>query len=232
MKEVEEAAKAVKAVKVAKPVAPKGRFFVVNPESSDSEPETGKTYELEESEIEAQIKNFKPGYRNISDEPKETVWMEAQKAFDDFTAFRPSLEVVKQDLTFAQYSCLEEKVHLGRPMEIENNVKSFKATLWMYEPQGHESDLDTVPLDPKRLMPLMDLLGVGNEHIRSLSTFFDQKLPKGVPVQIDIHIGLLPLSARIRFQAISRRCDVAEDWFRIPTADDGYRISEIITSSG
>lgn len=209
---------------------PLSKFVVTNPES-DPESEDETTYTLKELEIQEKIKNYKPGYRNISD-VRDDEWTEAKKAFDDYTAFRPSLDPPSRSSlpTLDTFLAEDTNLHFGRHLEVESNDQVFNATLWMYESQGHASDLETLPLTPKRLAPLLDLLGMGNEHIRSFNAFIDQSLPPGFPVQVDIPIGMLPLSARVKFQNITGVCDASDDWFRIPSVADGFVAGEIITT--
>ncbi|KAJ3305940.1 hypothetical protein HDV03_000782 [Kappamyces sp. JEL0829] len=211
--------------------APPSRFVITNPDTdSDSEVEN-LTYSAQELEIEEKIKNYKPGYRNIEDGPDDE-WAEARKIAQSYTAFRPTLNPPpKPAMSVQDFVSTDTSVHLGRPLEITQDERVFRATLWMYEPKGHETDLDTLPLHPSKLAPLMQMLGMGNEHIRSFNAFLSQGLPDGFPVQVDIPIGMLPLSARIRFQNIVKACDRDDSWFYIPGEQDGYRFGEIITST-
>lgn len=231
------------------------RFVVANQDHSEEE----KKKKQEEEEDEA-FKNYKTGYRNIPDYVEEPVeeWKEAKQAFSDYTAFRPSLDPPSPLLlSFQEYtsaSLSNEPLHLGRKMDLSDSKTSkFSSTLWMYEPQNHQTDLDTLSLDISKIVsPLLHLVGMGNEHIRSFNAFLDastrirgsgssttdscSSLPPGLPVQMEIPIGYgFPLSARIRVHGIDRgqgwREDKDESFWSIPGPKDGYRDGEVISGS-
>ncbi|KNC97966.1 uncharacterized protein SPPG_06954 [Spizellomyces punctatus DAOM BR117] len=91
---------------------------------------------------------------------------------------------------------------------------------------------DEFPIKVETLFPLLELIGMGtNEHIRSLKEFFGVQLPPGFPVQIEIPIGLLPLSAVITFQNISTTYPIDQSMFAIPGKKEGYRMGEVVKGS-
>lgn len=230
------------------------RLVVANQELSEEEKKRKEAEEEEEA-----FKNYKTGYRNFPDYVEEPVeeWKEAKQAFSDYTAFRPSLDPPSLSYSFQEYtsaSLSNEPLHLGRKMDLSDCKKSkFSSTLWMYEPQNHETDLDTLSLDMSKIVsPLLHLIGMGNEHIRSFNAFLDaskrlrgssnnttescSSLPPGIPVQIDIPIGYgFPLSARIRMHGIDRGKSWSDDkddsFWSIPGPADGYRDGEVISGS-
>ncbi|KAI9093030.1 GPCR-chaperone-domain-containing protein [Phlyctochytrium arcticum] len=88
------------------------------------------------------------------------------------------------------------------------------------------------PIKIETVLPLLELLGMGtNHHVQSLKEFFNIQLPPGFPVQVEIPIGMLPLSTLITFRNISSTLPIEADMFRIPTKKDGYRFGEVIKGS-
>jgi hypothetical protein len=208
---------------------PKSTFVIVNPDSdSDSDG-------LNAEEEEERFKKYKAGYRNIEDfkDPDYESWRAAKTAFDLFKAHRDNLVPPPQPtLSFEEYFSGDADLHLGRPMMIESNIKSMSGKLWMYQPVGDPNvDLDVVPFRPDSIYPLLSLIGMGNEHFRSLNDFLETTLPPGYPIQLEIPIGILPLSAVIKTRNISRKCERELNWFHIPTTEDGYRLGEVVKDS-
>ncbi|KAI8805606.1 GPCR-chaperone-domain-containing protein [Cladochytrium replicatum] len=72
------------------------------------------------------------------------------------------------------------------------------------DPLNHQNPLPPIqstdfPISIADMMPLLDLLGMSsNAHVRSLREFFNVQLPPGFPVQFEIPIGVLPISALTR----------------------------------
>ncbi len=98
--------------------APPSRFRIANPEEESDDEVENMTYSAKELEIEEKIKNYKAGYRNIDDGPEDE-WKEAQKAQQDYTAFRASLDPpFLPKLSWEEYNKNQENVHIGRSMEI------------------------------------------------------------------------------------------------------------------
>jgi hypothetical protein len=227
IKKAEKAAKKAAKKKEAE-LAKMSRLRIANPEqdqSSDSEDEGKK--ELEDK----RIREYKAGYRNFPDfEDDDQETKQAREAFAELAAFRPSLNPPpKPTLTVDDYFGQESHVHLGRPMLLESNEHTFSGRIWMYEPSGDPSvDLDTIPFHIETLFPLFSLMGLHNEHMRYLNEFLDQKLPPGFPVQVEIPIGILPLSCVISFRNIVRKCERSADFFAIP---GDYRSGEVIKNN-
>jgi len=226
-REAERKQKAREEKKKAAKNRPTPKFKVVNPETDSSE-DNDESYTLAELEIQEKIKNYKPGYRQISD-LKEDEWAEARKAQEEFTAYRPSLDPPCRKIpALDDFLKSEDDIHLGRPLKVETAPQTVSATFWMYEPQNHESDLDTIGLSPSRFVPLLDLLGVHNDHIRRFKSFMGSDLPPGVPIMVEIPMGILPLSARVKFGQVRRDSTVTKSWFAIPGKPQGYMVGEII----
>ena len=206
---------------------PKSRLVVVNPDTETSDSE----YEAAKKMVDMKIKNYKAGYRNFPDfEDDDEQTKKARTAFEELALFRPSLDPPpKPSISAAEYKLKNEPMHLGRPLMIESNEHEFSGRLWMYEPTGDPLvDLETVPFKVETLYPMLSLMGINNEHLRSLDNFMSQTLPNGFPVQIEIPIGILPLSCMINFKNITRSCDKGDDWFKLPS---GYRAGEVISAS-
>jgi mRNA-degrading endonuclease RelE of RelBE toxin-antitoxin system len=208
------------------------RFVIANPDNSSSEDEDS-TFQKQEKVEEEMIRNYKSGYRNFEDFEDQSDWKEAKKAYNELLAFRPSLEPPKHhSFTFEDYFKSDDPLHLGRNFDVVDSNREFSAKMWIYEPLGDpDTDLDVIPFRPDSLYPLFGLLGAGNEHFRSFTDFLQVKAPKGFPVQIEIPIGILPLSAKVKFQNIMRKCEKGDGWFQIPTEDDGYRAGEVVKDS-
>ncbi|KAJ3036748.1 hypothetical protein HDV00_002410 [Rhizophlyctis rosea] len=84
------------------------------------------------------------------------------------------------------------------------------------------------PLSIHTLLPLLDLLGVGsNEHIKTLQEFMKAKLPPGMPVQVEVPVGMLPLSAVLRFGEVVE-CEIDERVFDVPGRAEGYVVGEVL----
>ncbi|KAJ3087544.1 hypothetical protein HK102_010813 [Quaeritorhiza haematococci] len=180
-----------------------------------------------------------------------------KRAFEELTRYRPSLEpppppTMSFDEFFGDPSKRDDFVHLGRPMQQESASRAVRATLWMYDanrPKGGRfrvmnadgSDTDggfpaiqsaDFPLKVENLLPLLELMGMGtNGHVRALKEFFNIQLPAGFPVQVEIPLGMLPLSAVITFENISTTAEIDDNMFRIPGKKEGYRVGEVIKSA-
>ena len=221
------------------------RFVIANQDSNNKDKEV--------EDLEEKFRNYKTGYRNIPDYEEEPVeeWKEAKQAFSDFTTFRPSLDRPSLSMSFEEYtsaSLSNEPLHLGRCMDLSDCKKSsFSSTLWMYEPQNHATDLETLTFNVSKIVsPLLHLLGMRNEHIRSFNQFIDASknlsggnngsIPPGIPVQIDIPIGYgFPLSARIKFHGVEKGLrwneNHDESFWEVPGPKDGYREGEVIAGN-
>ncbi|KAJ3160113.1 Ankyrin repeat domain-containing protein 13C [Geranomyces michiganensis] len=88
------------------------------------------------------------------------------------------------------------------------------------------------PLKIQTLLPLLELAGVGGgDHVAALREFLNVQLPPGFPVQIEIPVGVLPLTARLTFQNISTTYPIDDGMFAIPGKKEGYRAGEVIDGS-
>lgn len=77
-------------------------------------------------------------------------------------------------------------------------------------------------LSLQTLIPLLDLLGLSSpEHIKTLQDFLHTKLPPGVPVQVELPVGMLPLSGVVKFGEVVE-CEVEEEVVRVPGRGEGY----------
>ncbi|KAJ3023770.1 hypothetical protein HKX48_001298 [Thoreauomyces humboldtii] len=114
---------------------------------------------------------------------------------------------------------------------------------------------DKFPLRFETVRPLIDLIGLDAPgHVQSLKEFFNVQMPPGFPgldsftesiitlhsanantlapsVQIEIPVGLLPLSARLTFQNISTTYVIDDSMFAIPGRKQGYRAGEVVDGS-
>ena len=231
LNEIKRADKLAKKQQKLKELAakPKSRLVIANPEnfdsSSDSDEEQAKRME------QLKIQNYKAGYRNFPDfEDDDEQTKKARTQFEELSMFRPSLEAPDvRKMTLEEFKSKSSPVHLGRPMITESNEHEFSGRVWMYEPSGDPSvDLETVPFKLETLYPLLSILGINNEHMRSLDSFMSQTLPQGFPVQIEIPIGILPLSCMINFKNITQNCTKTLEFFDIPK---NYRVGEVVAPS-
>ncbi|KAJ3000081.1 Ankyrin repeat domain-containing protein 13C [Globomyces sp. JEL0801] len=238
MEQKEQEKKAARELKKKQKAAkPKSRFVIANPDVSESDDDDqDAVFTSAEKDEEEKIRNYKPGYRNIQDGDDDKDykdWRMAKKAFEELAAFRPTLDPPPKPMTsFDEYANGTTDLYLGRQMTVESIDRTYSGKLWMYKPTGDpNTDLGTVPLKASVLFPLLELVGMGNEHIRSFNDFTSQKLPEGFPVQLEIPIGMLPLSAVVKFQHVLNKCDVEDNWFEIPDITDGYRVGEVLQAT-
>lgn len=184
--------------------------------------------ESDESDLEAEIEEYKYGYRNIDDvgdDHQESI-KSARKAFRKLAKFRDSLHPPPlYPISLKEYLSGSESLHLGRPLELDKQVKSLQATLWM----NNSSDNVAFPIKVSSLLPLLQLIGMGSQsHVQTLLEFFNFKLPPGFPVQVEIPMDLLPLSATIRFNNISTSREMDASLFCIPSLKDGFISGNVI----
>jgi hypothetical protein len=201
------------------------KFVIMNPDQSSDESDDDKTYSIEELEIEKKIQEYRPGYRHVSDlrEDESEAWRQAQKTYDAFKAFRPSLNPpITRQITYDEFLKTESS-HLGRPIELDVSESAYSATMWMYEPQGHETDLETISFNRDLVGFLLDLFGVGNHHLVLFHSFLDKL--NGFPVQMDIPMPMGFLSARVIVSQVSRSCLKDSSFFEIPEA---YREGDLV----
>ncbi|KAI8820237.1 GPCR-chaperone-domain-containing protein [Fimicolochytrium jonesii] len=91
---------------------------------------------------------------------------------------------------------------------------------------------DEFPLKVETLWPLLDLIGMGaDKNVGAFKEFLNKNLPPGFPVQIEIPVGLLPLSALVTFQNISTTFPIEDKMFAIPGKKEGYRRGEVVSGS-
>lgn len=189
---------------------------VANPDESD------------ESDLDAEIAEYKYGYRNIDeigDQHQESI-KTAQKAFRKLAKFRDSLHPPPlYPISFEEYKKGNDPLHLGRPLELETQKKSLKASLWMHD----SGDTIKFPIRISSLLPLLELIGMGSQsHVKTLVEFFNVQLPPGFPVQVEIPMDLLPLSATITFANVDLLKDMKPDLFCIPSLKDGFIEGNVI----
>ncbi|KAI8807218.1 GPCR-chaperone-domain-containing protein [Cladochytrium replicatum] len=90
-----------------------------------------------------------------------------------------------------------------------SDAPNFTDPLNNYNPLPPIQSTD-FPISIADMMPLLDLLGMSsNAHVRSLREFFNVQLPPGFPVQFEIPIGMLPISALTRVGNVKVGEDVA-----------------------
>lgn len=185
------------------------KFIVANPDATYS----GDSHPVDESskKLEMEMKSFK-----ASLPPPSPTTMTREQVFND-------------DLR-------DDYIHLGRPLKEETTSRDVKATVWMYD--GENSTLPSVqsnefPITLQSIKPLLELLGMGSHtHVSNLSEFFNARLPPGFPVQVEIPLGLMPLSALVTFQnVLIGSKGFKDDLFRVPSRKDGYRPGEVIPHS-
>ncbi|KAL2913345.1 hypothetical protein HK105_207090 [Polyrhizophydium stewartii] len=249
LKELRDAERAKKKAEKAKqPKRPAGGLVIANPDSNPSDDSDESDFVPEDNDgedEETRFRNYRAGYRNIQDPSADEDykdWRAAQRAFRELAQFRPTLDPPPETAVTAEEffdpAKVGEYLHVGRQMQLESKQRAFRATLWMYEGTDDGSgdntpisiQSDEFPIKIANLIPVLDLIGMGtNEHIRSLKEFFSVQLPSGFPVQIELPIGMLPLSAMIRFQNIHKNCEDPDGkLFEIPGPADGYREGEVV----
>ncbi|KAI8914203.1 GPCR-chaperone-domain-containing protein [Gorgonomyces haynaldii] len=206
----------------------KSQFVIANP---DSDTDLAK----KQAEEDAKFEKYRAGYRNIEESADADLqeFQDSRDAFNELAAFRDSLvlpEPVKMQLDeFMDPDVSDQYTHFGRPVNMKQKTQTLKATLWMYngDPQVKSIQADDFPLKISNIVPILDLVGMGtNDHIRSLNEFFNVQLPNGFPVQVELPIGILPISGLIRFENIKMtKSDPA--LFDIPKE---YREGEVVTT--
>ncbi|KAI8610750.1 GPCR-chaperone-domain-containing protein [Chytriomyces sp. MP71] len=89
------------------------------------------------------------------------------------------------------------------------------------------------PIQLSTLLPLLDLLGLRNEHVRALRDFLHIQLPRGFPVRVEIPVSVLPLSAQVTFEnvGVGAECVLADTLFVVPGKRMGYVRGEVIEGS-
>ncbi len=183
--------------------------------------------ESDESDLEAELEEYKYGYRNVDDvgDDYQESAKKAKKAFRKLAQFRGSLNPPPlHPISLQDFLSGNESLHLGRPLELDKQVKSLKATLWMND----SSDVN-FPIKVSSLLPLLQLIGMGSQtHVQTLLEFFNFKLPPGFPVQVEIPMDLLPLSATITFNNVSTSREMESYLFSIPSLKDGFIEGNVI----
>lgn len=181
-------------------------------------PDTGMMATPEEED--EMFRNYRPGFRNIDDNADQEFdeWSEAKDAFNELTAFRGSLDPPSAvDISPSEFldGSKTDYVHLGRPLDLQTRQQKFRGTLWMHKPEKSSK----FPLKVSDISPILELVGMGSQsHMKSLHDFFTVRMPDGkpkffnqiylgFPIQVEIPIGYLPLSALIKFQNIKDTCD-------------------------
>ncbi|TPX76440.1 hypothetical protein CcCBS67573_g02307 [Chytriomyces confervae] len=101
--------------------------------------------------------------------------------------------------------------------------------------QQDASKPTSFPIKLKTLLPLLDLMGMRNDHVRSLKDFLSVKLPPGFPVKIEIPINVLPLSAVVTFANVKVRGTqedpaqfLSDSLFVIPGKRMGYLKGDVV----
>ncbi|KAI9005208.1 GPCR-chaperone-domain-containing protein [Gaertneriomyces semiglobifer] len=154
---------------------------------------------------------------------KATLWM-----YDDDK--QKANAVTQQDVT------LEDNAYPPDPNDASKggetmvyDPSSFSSTILFPPTPPPSLQSPAFPLQMDTLLPLLDLLGVSSPvHVRSLREFFKIQLPPGFPVQIDIPVGMLPVTARISFRNLSTKVQFPDDLYKIPGKKEGYRVGEVI----
>lgn len=254
-----------------------------NPEKTEPEPE-----EEESEDEDEKIRKYEAGEWGKQEEISKS-----KKALRELAKFRPTLDPpTPSKISYEEFFAEgkeKEYIHVGRELKLEQNSRSYQATLWMHDGQAaqvsdakHEEikEKDTAaaatyslfptivqatptpppsiqskefPITIQTVYPLLELIGMGtNEHVRSLKEFFNVQLPPGFPgkrscvfifaiqrltyllwfiVQIEIPIGMLPLSAVVTFQNISTTYPIDQNMFSVPGKKQGYRVGEVVKGS-
>ncbi|GAB6026544.1 Ankyrin repeat domain-containing protein 13C-B [Chamberlinius hualienensis] len=123
-------------------------------------------------------------------------------------------------ITWEQYiqSLPGKAQHLGRPLNLKDSTKAFKATVAMSR---------DFPLSVDSLLNLLEVT-TPFKHFNKLREFVQLKLPSGFPVKIDIPI-LPTVSAKITFQEFVFKEDIPSNVFEIPKdyAEDPSRFPDL-----
>ena len=118
-------------------------------------------------------------------------------------------------------------IHLGRPLDIKTKKKPLTGQIWIAE---------NFPLTTDQMLPLLELISPSAKHFERLCDFVSSDLPEGFPIRLQVPIFYV-LSAQSSFSKIKLLSDedllndeemirpktlIRDDWFTIPTEEDGY----------
>jgi hypothetical protein len=178
-----------------------------------------------------------PDGDEASDKPADNSDEESSRRLaEDMKKFTPSLQPPSHTLDQNDvFGCgmRDDYVHLGRPMMQDKASRDVKAIVWMHSSSETFPSIQSpeFPLKLENIRPLLDLLGMGSQtHVDALKEFFNARLPEGFPVQIELPLGVWPISAVVRFGNVEVGCKGDEGMFHIPGKADKYRAGEVIPS--
>uniref|UniRef100_A0A914YFE4 Ankyrin repeat domain-containing protein 13C n=1 Tax=Panagrolaimus superbus TaxID=310955 RepID=A0A914YFE4_9BILA len=121
-------------------------------------------------------------------------------------------------VTWEEYIYSSEFVHLGRPMDVKINSKSFKAGIGL-SPE--------FPLGVNTLIDILEVIAP-LKHMNKMRHFCEGRMPHGFPVRLEI--PLLPtITAKITFQKFQWCDNLSMKFFRVPRSytEDTNRFPEL-----
>jgi len=168
----------------------------------------------------------------------ETAVEEMEEELEEKQAFRASLPPPPPPtMTFDEYFDTSKtgEIQLGRPLEQKESLRSFGATLWMYEnpvvpstgATGTAATTATTaaphfPLTIDRILPLLEVIGMDNNRlVGKLKEFLQFKLPPGFPIRANIPV-YASISADVTFVNYDAKREMEADLFDIPGEMEGY----------
>lgn len=176
----------------------------------------------------------------------ETALDEMEEELEEKLAFRASLPPPPPTtMTFDEYFDPSKagEIHLGRPLEQKESLRSFGATLWMYEnpttattaTTGTETTIATAPHFPltiDKILPLLEVIGMDNNRLVSkLKEFLQFKLPPGFPIRANIPV-YASISADVTFVNYDAKREMEADLFDVPGEEEGYQEGYVIRPGG
>lgn len=174
----------------------------------------------------------------------ETALEEMEEELEGKLTFRASLPPPSPPtMTFDEYFNTSKtgEVHLGRPLEQKESLRSFGATLWMYEnpivAEGTVTHIATTtgpqfPLTIDRILPLLEVIGMDNNRLVSkLKEFLQFKLPPGFPIRANIPV-YASISADVTFVNYDAKKEMESNLFDIPGELEGYQEGYVIRPGG
>ena len=199
LQEENERINALKLMNKPKVVAPKTQFKIANPDDEC----TLDSSERDISDLERRMNECKPGFRIDEAELDYEEYTATRDAFAQFNTFRGSLvEPTPYPIKVEEYfSDCTLNIELGREQVITEHRHDLTSSIWITDsPQV----IEIIKVDT--LKPLIELMGMGaNGHLHALLDLFNLKgMPTGFPLQIELPIGVLPLSAVVSFENIEK----------------------------
>ncbi|KAG0048359.1 Ankyrin repeat domain-containing protein 13C [Gryganskiella cystojenkinii] len=175
----------------------------------------------------------------------ETALEEMEDELEEKLLYRDSLQPPPPTtMTYEEYFNTSKtgEIHLGRPLEQKESLRSFGATLWMYEnpststtPIADGATTSTAPHFPltiDKILPLLEVIGMDNNRlVGKLKEFLQFKLPPGFPIRANIPV-YASISADVTFVNYDAKREMEADLFDVPGEDQGYQEGFVIRPGG